>query len=176
MTEALHLPKSVEQDPRATELLRSLVSSRSPLWSGGGILVPKVTPRVDLTEALKRAQRAGHLLRGLESAERALAAEERGLRMADERGSSPRSARVSRLLLLADDGAERFYRHVEGLLRRHGTRVLAVRLEVEAGVLGERLYGPGRIVRLLLVERKEAVSDILLAMVGTGCRGLSGRS
>jgi hypothetical protein len=168
MTESLRLPKSVERDPRAPELLRFLLSNSRPLWSGGGILVPVVAPGVELTEVLKRAQREGTLERGLESAERALAAEERGLQVTDERSDSPRGVRVSRLLLLADDGAERFYRHVETLLRRHGPRVMAVRLEAEASVLGELLYGPGRLVRLLLVARKEAVSDILLSIADSG--------
>ena len=76
--------------------------------------------------------------------------------------------RVSRLLLLADDGAERFYRHVETLLRRHGPRVLAVRLDLDAHALGELLFGPGRLVRLLMIVHKEAVSAILLTMPEDG--------
>lgn len=80
----------------------------------------------------------------------------------------PRGVRVSRLLVLADDGAERFYRHVETVLRRHGPRVLAVRVEVDAGALGELLFGPGHLVRLLMIEHKKAVCAVLLAMVGKG--------
>lgn len=127
-------------------------------------MVPVVEPGLELIEALRRALRSSRLVRGLESAERKLVAEERGLRMVDERSDSPRGVRVSRLLLLANDGSERFYRHVETLLLRQGPRVLAVGLTVDAGALGEMLYGPDRIVRLLLVEHKEAVSDVLLAM------------
>ena len=165
MSELL-LPKSVERDPRAPQLLRVLTSNSRPLWSGGNILVPVVEPGLELIEALRRALRSSRLVRGLESAERKLVAEERGLRMVDERSDSPRGVRVSRLLLLANDGSERFYRHVETLLLRQGPRVLAVGLAVDAGALGEMLYGPDRIVRLLLVEHKEAVSDVLLAMAG----------
>jgi len=72
--------------------------------------------------------------------------------------------RVSRLLVMADDGAERFYRQVERLLLRHGPRVLAVRLEVDADTLGEMVFGPGRRARLLLLAHKEAVSGVLLSM------------
>ena len=71
---------------------------------------------------------------------------------------------ASRLLVMADDGAERFYRQVERLLLRHGPRVLAVRLEVDADTLGEVVFGPGRRARLLLLDHKEAVSGVLLSM------------
>jgi hypothetical protein len=106
------------------------------------------------------------VIRGLEGAERALDAEERGLRAAQ--GAGRLDVRISRLLLLADDGAERFYRHVETLLNRHGPRVLVVRLDADARALGELLFGPGRLARLLMIVHKEAVSAILLAMAGRG--------
>ncbi len=76
----------------------------------------------------------------------------------------PRGVRVSRLLVLADDGAERFYRQVERLLRRYGSRVLAVRLEADADALGELLFGTNGRARLLMLNHKEAVSAFLLAM------------
>lgn len=104
------------------------------------------------------------LARGLEGAERILAAEERGLRQLAQRTGVKPGTRISRLLLLADDGAERFYRHVERLILRHAPRVMAVRLEVDAAALGELLFGPGHPVRLLMVEHKDAVCEVLLAM------------
>lgn len=128
--------------------------------------VPAVELGSELRRVLRTLPQAGSLVRGLENAGRVLASEGRGLQMADERSDSPRGERVSRLLLLADDGAERFYRQVETLLRRQGPRVLAVRLTMDAGALGELLFGPDRLVKLLLVVRKEAVSEILLAMGG----------
>jgi len=101
---------------------------------------------------------------GLESAERMLAAQERGLGLVDRHSGVPRGVRVSRLLVLADDGAERFYRQVERLLRRYGPRVLAVRLETDADALGELLFGTNGRARLLMLNHKEAVSAFLLAM------------
>ncbi|MDD5206833.1 MAG: hypothetical protein PHS17_15525, partial [Desulfobacterales bacterium] len=118
----------------------------------------------ELAEALRSAHNAGRVVRGLESADKKLASEERGLSLADQRANVVRGARVSRLLLLANDGAERFYRHVETLLRRHQPRVLAVLLAVDAAGLGELLYGPDHPVRLLMIEHKEAVCPVLLAM------------
>jgi hypothetical protein len=135
----LRLPKSITYDPRSPQLLRNL------------------TTHIRL---LRSAYGAGQVVRSLEDAERKLAAEERGLRMADLQTGVARGIRVSRLLLLADDGAERFYRQVETLLRRHGPRVLAVVLEIDEHGLGEVLFGPGRVARLLMLEHKQAVGSV----------------
>ena len=166
--QALRLPRLVERDQRGPQLLRSLTLHTRPLWAGGELDVPLVKFDSELAAALRNARSAGQLVRGLESAQRALAAEEHGLHLADRRSGVPRGVRVSRLLALADDGVERFYRHVETLLRRRGPRVLAVRLEVDAGALGELLFGPGHLVRLLMIGHKEAVCAVLLAMAGKG--------
>jgi hypothetical protein len=163
---SLRLPKSVESDPRGPRLLRNLTAHTRLLWQGSEIEVPVAGMTVELAEALRNAYGVGQVVRSLENAERALAAEERGLRMADRRIRVPRGVRVSRLLLLANDGAERFYRQVEALLRRHGPRVLAVRLELDEHGLGELLFGPSEVARLLMLEHKQAVGSVLLAIAG----------
>ena len=168
--QTLRLPKLAESDPRAPQLLRSLTTHTQPLWRESEISIPAVMLTVELAEALRNAYASGQAIRGLESAERRLAAEERGLQMADRQTGAPRGVRVSRLLLLTNDGAERFYRNVETMLRRHGPRVLAVRLETDAGGLGELLFGPGHIARLVMLERKQAVGSVLLAMAGSICQ------
>jgi len=161
----LRLPKLVEADPRAQELLRIFSAHARLLWPEGKILVPMVAFSPALAEALRTAHRAGQLVRSLEGAERRLAAEDRGLGLVDQRSGVLRGARVSRLLVLADDGAERFYRQVEKLLCQQGPRVLALRLDVKAETLGQMLFGPGRRAVLLLLDHKEAVSAVLLALV-----------
>jgi hypothetical protein len=161
----IRLPKAVERDPRAAQLLRILSSDTRPLWSGAEVEVPQVELRPVLAAALRGARSAGMLARGLETADRILAAEERGLRLADGRSNAVRGVRISRLLLVADDGAERFYRHVERLLIRHAPRIYAIRLAVDADTLGGLLFGPGHPVRLVMVEHKDAVSEVLLALV-----------
>lgn len=163
-TGAVRLPKLVEADPRAAKLLRGLDRHAEPLWRESAVRVAAVRLDAELSAVLQSARSGGHVVRGLEAAEATLAAEERGLAIADRRADGPRGARVSRLLLLANDGAERFYRHVEALLRQHRGRVLAVRLDVAADGLGALLFGPGRLARLLLLERKDAVAGALLAI------------
>jgi len=162
---ALRLPKLVEADPRAPELLRILPAHARLLWPEGKIHVPMFAFSPALAEALGAAHRAGQLVRSLEGAERRLAAEDRGLSLVDQQSGVLRGERVSRLLVLADDGTERFYRQVEKLLRQQGPRVLALRLDVKAETLGQMLFGPGRRALLLLLDHKEAVSAVLLALV-----------
>jgi hypothetical protein len=163
--QTLPLPKSVEADPRRRELLRILTAHAGLLWPEGKIQVPMVAFSPALAEALRSAHRAGQLVRSLEGAERRLAAENRGLGLVDQQSGVLRGTRVSRLLVLADDGTERFYRQVEKLLRQQGSRVLALRLDVKAETLGQMLFGPGRRAVLLLLDHKEAVSAVLLALV-----------
>ena len=164
MTDAPRLPKAVEADPRAAQLARALATRGEPLWSRSAIRIP--VARLDDARAavLRSAHSASRVVRGLEAAEQALAAEERGLRSADRQSGVARGVRVSRLLLVSNDGAERFYRQVEALLRRHGPRVLAVRVAVDAESLGALLFGPERRARLLLLEHKDAVAAALLAL------------
>lgn len=163
---ALRLPKVVEVDPRGAQLLLDLSSHAASLWSGSEMRVPVASMSDALAAALKSAYSASRVVRGMEGAEQTLAAEERGLRIADLQSGAPRGVRVSRLLILASDGAERFYRQVESLLRRHGPRVLAVRVSIDAEALGALLFGPGRRARLLMLEHKDAVAAVLLAMAG----------
>jgi hypothetical protein len=162
----LRLPKLVESDPQGPQLLRNLTTHTRLLLRESEIGIPVAMMTLELTEALRSAYRAGQVARSLENAERTLAAEERGLQMADRQIGVPRGVRVSRLLLLANDGAERFYRQIEALLRRHGPRVLAVCLEIDEHGLGELLFGPHRVARLLMLEHKQAVGSVLLAMAG----------
>jgi hypothetical protein len=161
---ALRLPKSVEADPRAAQLLERLTTQTERLWSASDVLIPVAAMSPVLATALQSAHSASRVVRGLESAETTLAAEERGLRIADRASGAPRGVRVSRLLLLSNDAAERFYRQVEALLRRHGPRVLAIRIAVDAESLGSQLFGPGRRARLLMIEHKDAVAAVLLSL------------
>jgi hypothetical protein len=162
--EELRLPRKVEDEPGAAQLASELAARAQPLWAGGELGVAQAELSPDLEAALKRAFSAGRIVRGQESAERALAAEEQGLTHVDRTTGVERGRRVSRLLVLADDGAERFYRNVESLLRRHGPRVLALRLSADERALGQLLFGPDQVARLLLVEHKDAVTAVLLAL------------
>jgi hypothetical protein len=161
----LQLPKLAEADPRGKDLLSSLAAHARPLWPGGKIMAPVVSFKPALAEVLRAANSSGRLVRSLEGAESKLAAESRGLGLVDQKSGAQRGERVSRLLVLADDGAERFYRQLEKLLRQHGPRVLALRLDVSAETLGQTVFNQGDRVLLLMLDHKEAVSNMLLALI-----------
>jgi len=160
----IRLPKMVEAEPDAVGLESELAARARPLWPGGELHVPQADLTPALEAALTRAFSAGRIVRGLEGAERTLSAEARGLQQVDRKTGVERGLRVSRLLVLADDGAERFYRNVESLLLREGPRVLGLRVSANERALGQLLFGADQVARLLLVEHKQAVSAALLAL------------
>jgi hypothetical protein len=162
--EALRLPKRVEEEPGAAHLARELSARAQPLWAGGEWSASLAELAPDLEAALQSAFSAGRIVRGLEGAERVLASEQQGLEHVDRTTGVERGGRVSRLLVLANDGSERFYRDVESLLRRHAPRVLALRLDVDEHALGRLLFGRDQVARLLLIAHKDAVSAVLLAL------------
>jgi hypothetical protein len=160
----LRFPKSVEADPRAEPLRSALRANVQRLWTEGELEISSAPLDAALITALMSAFSSGFMLRGLDAAERKLESEERGLKRVDERSGVERGQRVSRLLLLSDDGSERFYRQVERCLLRHGPRVLAIRLNADAMGLGELFFGPGGLARCVLIHHKDAVSATLLAL------------
>lgn len=161
--EPLRLPRGLDEDPDCVGLVEQLASHSRPLWKGSEVLVPEAALGPALTSALRSAFSAGRIVRGLEGAQQALAGEQRGLSNVDRKTGVERGGRVSRLVVLANDGSERFYRNVEGLLRQHAPRVLALCLTSDEGALGELVCGRGR-ARLLMLSHKDAVSAALQAL------------
>jgi hypothetical protein len=160
----LRLPKWLEADPRAPALLRGLQDHMEPLAASGVLRIPAAACSPEVIAALQQARDAGQLSRGLEGAERRLMAEARGLALADAKAASSRGVRLSRLLVLANDGAPRFFRNVETLIERCGARALALRLDVDAARLGAPLFGAGSQARLVMLDHKVAVGMLLLAL------------
>ena len=97
-------------------------------------------------------------------AEEALAAETRGLTLMARRSGAAPGARVSRLLLVTDDGAERLYRHVERVALAHAPRVLVVMLAADARTIGRATTGREVTVKVVLVQHKHAVAALLRAL------------
>ena len=68
--------------------------------------------------------------------------------------------RMSRLLLISNDGSPRFYREVESLLNKHGDRVWCCRLTATAEELGS-LTIKGTAAKALLIEDRKALAVFL---------------
>src|SRR5690606_3833781 len=131
-----------------------LAATARPLWPNGMLAAPVLPLAAALRAALGAPAVRGALVRGLEGAEAMLAAEARGL--AASPAEPPPVPRVSRLILVSNDGAERFYRQVERLAAAHAPRVLVCVLDVPSGELGALLFGAGRTAKLVTTSHKEA--------------------
>lgn len=165
MTSAPPFPREIESDPCVPALRAALAARVHPLWREATMRVSTVPLDATLAAALGRAG-AGTLVLGLEAATTVLAREAHGLAAVDARGGAARPARISRLLLLAADGAERFYRAAESLARRHGARLLVCRLDAPASALGHVVLGRPVGVKAVLVQHKQVVAAVLRAMAG----------
>lgn len=161
----LLLPKLVETHPRYQNLVRLLSAETEKLWSGSDVKVAVVKFTDLVKDALIKAKEGDHLSRGVDGIVRNLGVEGRGLKLADKKIGEKRVQRISRLLVMSNDGAERFYRKIEAILRQHGERVLAIRINTDSANLGESIFGPEKAVKLLLIDHKESVADVLLALV-----------
>lgn len=158
------LPRGLEDELDTEHLATELAARARPLWRGGSAFACEAALTPSLQAALTSAFSSGRIIRGLESAKHALGGEQRGLSQVDRKTGVERGGRVSRLLVLSDDGSERFYREVESLMRQHAPRVLALRLSVDQLALGQPLFGADAPARLLMVSHKVAVSSALLAL------------
>lgn len=160
-------PREIEALPCAPALRDRLDASARPLWSGTTTHVPEVVLAGPVAAVLERAAREGSLVVGLEAAAAALDREERGLAaLAARDTTSARAVRVSRVLLLASDGAERFYRMAERVTRAHAGRLLTCRFDSPATALGQIVLGREAGVKAVLVQRKPHVTALLRAIAG----------
>jgi hypothetical protein len=161
----IRLPRALEVEGAAGEIRRALAARSLKLWPGGVLEAPVVGMSEPLERALREAQLRGRLRCGFESVREKLAGERKGIEHLRERQSAPQGDRVSRLILFSNDGAERFYRHVESLLQANAPRLLGCLLDIDGRVLGNLLTGGERPIKLMMAEHKEAVSGILLTLV-----------
>ena len=160
------LPREIEANPDHETIRARLAAPDRLLWRGGHLMVPVFPLGPPLAAALAAAYGAGQLVVGFERVEEALEAETRGLALAARRRGSLPGARISRLLLLSDDGAERLYRHVEGLAVAHAPRVLVAVLAADAAVLGRATTARDAAVKVVLVQHKQAVAALMRLLAG----------
>jgi hypothetical protein len=157
------LPRQIESEYPGNNLLAVLQSRTRKLWDCGKLDVPVLDFSAPLKNALIAARHSGRILRGLEAATATLDQEGRGIDMLNQ--LAPQGQRVSRLVLLAGDGSNNFYRTVDRLLEKHAPRVLGCVVEADSFSLGSLLFGPEKIAKLVLVSHKDDVSRLLRALM-----------
>lgn len=157
----LNLPKELEREPAAEQIVKRLSEALRVVPEADDVSLPTLAATPSLEEALRVAQRDGTLAQGLEAATRWLANEQRGLEALYQRTGRPAKVRLNRILLVGPGASARFYRDVAALVRRHGGRLIALRIEPGfEGVVAAAL-GANRSALALLVHGKDPVGAIL---------------
>lgn len=161
-------PRELIQAGEAEALAALWIAGREVPRVSAGPARPRGPLSPALASALFEARRARRLVRGLEDIEQALGAQAQGLLASPGRASTGVSDRISRLLVVSDDGSERFFRKIDRLYRDYGAMLEVYECACDEQVLGAAVFGEGRRARALLVDHKEAVVQVLRAIAGGG--------
>jgi len=157
----MHFPRQLEADG-TVEIIRGALMARTvKLWPGGDLDVSIITMSDPLKKVLQKAMLKGQIRCGFEAIFDKLESERKGIANVRERKGGSYGDRVSRLLLFSNDGAERFYRHIEHLLQVHAPRLLGCLLDINGSALGNVITGKDKMIKLVMAEHKEVVSEIL---------------
>lgn len=163
---SLEVDKTFDRTQLQT-VLKNLNQNPVPLWSRGEKQIPLVEINDNMLKALAFARRCGSLRVGLEQIQTLLQAEETGLVLMNKKSSpfdlkSNEDACISRVVLLSNDGSERFYRQCESMLNLYSHRLLGIKLNASSAVLGKVFYGrENKSVKALYVNRKDSVLRVL---------------
>jgi hypothetical protein len=160
------LPRALIAEGLAAPIAQRWAEAVARAMASEGPPIPRWSFDRPLQNALFDARRARRLVRGLEGAADVLATEAAGLKRA--RAAVAGGRRISRLLVVTTDGSRRFYREVERLRTRYGTRLEVIAVDVDEQTFGAALFGRGTRARAVLVTHKEPVAGILRCLAGAG--------
>ncbi len=104
-------------------------------------------------------------MRGFDNASEILLLERNGILKLNKQDGQ--GDRISRLILMSNDGSDNFYNKAEKLIFKHSPRVLGCIIESDSYELGSLLFGEGKIAKLILIDHKDAVSGVLLSIIET---------
>jgi hypothetical protein len=161
----IHLPRELEADDSAMAIHCMLTARTAKIWPGGTNEATVISMSDPLKQALVKARLKGQIRCGFEAIRERLESEKKGIMNIRRQSAAPYGNRISRLILFSDDGAERLYRHIEQLIQDHSPRVLGCLLDIDSSVLGHLMTGKDMQIKVLMAEHKEAVSELLRAMM-----------
>ncbi len=161
----LKLPRMVESDPRGPAIKELLNHNLKKLWPKAQTEAVFLPASEKFIRTLQLEHKRGRIVRGFELIERSLEIQAHGLSLVDEKTGGQRGSRVSRLLLISNDGAERFMRNIESLLLEHGDRVLSLVINIDSEKLGQMFFGEGKTAKVMMLEHKESVANALFSLV-----------
>lgn len=160
----LKLPKDVAKHPKLPAIEAFFASREQPLREASKVMVTHLTYDDTFRKALREAVRTGHLMQGLEQMTKQLDKEKKGLvTMQTKAGQAP-AHRLSRLLILASDGSERFYHDAESLLLRHEDRMWGCLVDATSEELGQAFAAKGQPAKAFLIADRKALGMFLVAL------------
>lgn len=156
----MQLPKQLKMDNVESDVRAILEKESIELCSDSNISIPVLKLNPELQKQLFSAKFLSQLVLGYEDIEKTLNNELRGLQNVNNK-----SDRVSRLLIVTNDGSARFYRQLEFLHEKQGGRVLICRLDVDSVVMGNIFKIQNKQVKAVLLNRKESVVKVLKSLL-----------
>jgi hypothetical protein len=161
---SIAFPRQLESDGSVEKIRSALSVRKTKIRAEGNIEVPVIHVSESLIIVMKRARMQRRVRFGLDDIFERLAAEKKGINHVHQETQSKHSERISRLLLFSNDGTERLYRRIEQILTEHRQRILGCRLDVDGKTLSQFITGRSAEIKVILVEHKDAVSDVLRAL------------
>ena len=156
----MELPKQLKKDNIELEVQAALDKESIALYSESETQISVLTLNHKMRQQIFFAKSVGELIFGFETIEKSLLNELRGLQKSDNQ-----SERISRLLLVTNDGSTNFYQDVECLIQKQGTRLLVCRLDIDGKLMGSILALKGKQVKAVLLNSKKAVINVLKSAV-----------
>jgi len=160
----MRLPRQLEADETAGAVRRVFMARTARLWPGGELDVAMIFMSDPLENALRTAGLKHQIRYGFEEIVDKLESERKGIENIRERRGISYGDRISRLILFSNDGADRFYRHIEQLIKVHAPRLLGCRLDIDGRTLGRLMTGKDKVIKAVMAEHKDVVSGILRAI------------
>lgn len=157
----MKLPKEIIKEGLESVTLAALEKCSFAISPEPATSVPSFDLNPELRKNIFYAKSLGALVIGYENIEKELASERKGLQHVNNT-----SDRISRLLLVTNDGSPRFYRELTYLQHKEGARVLICHLNISSLEMGEILAIPAKAVKAILINRKTSVVNVLKAV---GC-------
>lgn len=160
----LKLPKNVLSHPRVEVIEALFCENMRPLHNKGLLQVPLWSFSEGFCAALQKVYETKHLVQGFEAIEKHLDKELKGLNALKKLPGQTQNQRLSRLVILSNDGSERFYHNAESVLLRHADRVLAVTVGATSAQLGGAFTKKANPAKALLITERKALETFLIVL------------
>ncbi|MGB5684612.1 MAG: hypothetical protein WBM35_02280 [Candidatus Electrothrix sp.] len=156
----MKLPKQLVQEKVESDVRAVLEKESIELCSDSNIYIPVLKLNPELRKQIFYAKFIDELIIGYRDVEKTLGNELHGLQNVKNK-----SDRVSRLLIVTNDGSPRFYNQLKFLHQKQGGRVLICRLDVDSLLMGNILELKNKQVKAVLLNRKKSVGNVLKSLL-----------